>query len=301
MLVSDFYVVTTTSRRGSKYDDFFSQSISRSSELFPPGETFVNGVPVKSHKHPYPTCALNSETFTLPTINTSVQLPFAQCRPSKFGLRTLWASGSTLGLAPSETLSQTGSSLLKLLLEREIIQRPIFSLMLINGQEGILSIGGTAAKAVEMIVSQTETALDRLEGKETTKPLVAQKSKDLPPLVKRERTGKRIVTRQTYWEEGWVWNGVQGAEGWWQLLMRGVWVDGSRVLRNQAVVIDVSVLWPAFHNSFSDGGLISLWDYHRSTAHLFSPHHSRPKPSTPQYQVRARCRRLSRTSTSSHV
>lgn len=33
MLVSDFYVVTTTSRRGSKYDDFFSQSIGRSSSL----------------------------------------------------------------------------------------------------------------------------------------------------------------------------------------------------------------------------------------------------------------------------
>ena len=28
MLVSDFYVVTTTSRTGSKYDDFFSQSSS---------------------------------------------------------------------------------------------------------------------------------------------------------------------------------------------------------------------------------------------------------------------------------
>ena len=27
MLVSDFYVVTTTSRKGSKYDDFFSKSI----------------------------------------------------------------------------------------------------------------------------------------------------------------------------------------------------------------------------------------------------------------------------------
>lgn len=26
MLVSDFYVVTTTSRSGSKYDDFFSKS-----------------------------------------------------------------------------------------------------------------------------------------------------------------------------------------------------------------------------------------------------------------------------------
>ena len=28
MLVSDFYVVTTTSRSGSRFDDFFSESIS---------------------------------------------------------------------------------------------------------------------------------------------------------------------------------------------------------------------------------------------------------------------------------
>ena len=261
----------------------------------------IEAVAVKSHEHPYPTCALNSENFTFPTINMSVQLPFAQCRPSKFGLRTLWASGSTLGLAPSETLSQTGSSLLKLLLEKEIIQRPIFSLMLINGQEGILSIGGTAAKAVEMFVSQTETALDRLGGKETIKPLVAQKGKALPPLVRRDRTGKRVVTRQASWEDEWVWNGVQGAEGWWQLLMRGVWVDGSRVLRNQAAVIDVSVLSRALSHLSLDDGLILFLHYHRSTAHLFSPRHSRQKPSTPQSQVPARCRRLSRTSTSFHV
>lgn len=29
MLASDFYVVTTTSRRGSRYDDFFSQTVGR--------------------------------------------------------------------------------------------------------------------------------------------------------------------------------------------------------------------------------------------------------------------------------
>lgn len=27
MLVSDFYILATTSRKGSKYDDFFSQSV----------------------------------------------------------------------------------------------------------------------------------------------------------------------------------------------------------------------------------------------------------------------------------
>ena len=149
-----------------------------------------------------------------------------------------------MGLAPSENLSQTGSSFLKLLFDREVVRRPIFSLMLINGQEGVLSIGGTAARAIEMVVSQTEVELDQLGGKENAgKPKPKPKiEKELPPLAKRGRTGKGIVSRQADWEEGWAWNSVQGADGWWQLLMRGVWVDGSRVLRNQAVVIDVSAV-----------------------------------------------------------
>ena len=32
MLASDFYVVTTTSQSGSKYDDYFSQTNGRSTE-----------------------------------------------------------------------------------------------------------------------------------------------------------------------------------------------------------------------------------------------------------------------------
>ena len=112
--------------------------------------------------------------------------------------------------------------------------------MLINGQEGVLSIGGTAARAIEMVMSQTETDLDRLGGKEIAEKPKAKSEKVLPPLVKRGRTSKGIVSRQADWEEGFAWSGVQGADGWWQLLMQGVWVDGSRVLRNQAVVVDVS-------------------------------------------------------------
>ena len=127
-------------------------------------------------------------------------------------------------------------SLMKQLFEREVIQRPVFSLMLINGQDGVLSVGGTAASAIEMVVSQTENALNQLGG--TEKGDVAPIEK-LAPLVKRGRHGREVVTKREDWETGWVWTGVQGAEGWWQLLMQGVWVDGSKVLQNQAVVIDV--------------------------------------------------------------
>lgn len=220
MLVSDFYVVTTTSRKGSRYDDFFSQSAQ------------------KSLDRPYPTCYQHTDLFTLPAINDPLPLSFPYCRPSKFSRNTLGPSGSSLGLAPSEHLSQTGSiSLFKQLLEKEVIQHPIFSLMLINGQDGVLSVGGTAASTIEMVVSQTENALNQLDG--TEKGDVGPVEK-LAPLVKRSRHGKEVVTKREDWETGWVWTGVQGAEGWWQLLMRGVWVDGSKVLQNQAVVIDVS-------------------------------------------------------------
>lgn len=170
---------------------------------------------------------------------TSIPLSFAHCRPSKFSQHTLGASGSTLGLAPSEHLSQTGStSLLKQLLDKKAIQRPIFSLMLINGQRGVLSVGGTAASAIEMVVSQTKTELDRLGTVEKGNLTTANTGK---PLTKRGRTSKDVVPRQAEWEEGWSWNKVQGAEGWWQLLTQGLWVDGSKVLQNQAVVIDVRI------------------------------------------------------------
>ena len=179
--------------------------------------------------------------FHLPTINTSLPLSFAYCRPLKFSLATLRASGSTLGLAPSEHLSQIRStSILKQLLEKEAIQRPIFSLMLINGQEGVLSLGGTAAGAIERVELQTKAELDSLGAGERI--LAANPPKQLPELEKRGRTSKGIATREYDWSDSWAWSDVQGADGWWQVLMRGVWVDGSKVLNNQAVVVDVCTL-----------------------------------------------------------
>lgn len=199
----------------------------------------INMSTAKSLDQPYPNCLQPTDEFHLPTVNTSLPISFAYCRPQKFSLRTLSASGSILGLAPSEHLSQTHSaSLFKQLLDEETIQRPVFSLMLINGQEGVLSLGGTAASAIEMVEAQTKSELDSLGGHEEPEPQPVEKN---IPLEKRGRTSKGIATRQPDWQEGWAWSDVQGAEGWWQILMRGVWVDGSKVLTNQAVVIDVCV------------------------------------------------------------
>lgn len=235
MLTSDFYVIITTSRKGKKYDDLFSQTIGIFlSRAMKPKLTALP--PEKSFDHPYPTCTLPTDSFHLPTINSVVPLSFAYCRPSKFSVDTLGPSGSILGLAPSEHLRQTGStSLLKQLLAKGIIERPIFSLMLINGEQGVLSIGGTGARAVDLVEQQTKDELDYIgatgRGASPNEPNQA--------LVPRGMM-KRILDTRSDWEDGWKWSKVQGAEGWWQILMHGVWVDGSKVLQNQAAVIDVS-------------------------------------------------------------
>lgn len=219
MLTADFYVVLTTSRIGSKYDDLFSQTIT------------------KSYERPYPTCTLPTDSFHLPTINISIPLSFAYCRPSKFSLDTLGASGSALGLTPSEHLRQTKStSILEQLLQKQIIERPVFSLMLINGQEGVLSIGGTGARAVEMVEQQTKDELDHVSAVERGELTT---DFDGDNIIKRSMM-EPVFDTKTNWEEGWKWSQVQGAEGWWQVLMQGVWVDGSKVLHNQAAVIDIN-------------------------------------------------------------
>ena len=170
-------------------------------------------------------------------MNRSLPFSFAHCRPSKFSQGTLGPSGSMLGLASSEHLSQTGStSILKQLLDRKIIHRPVFSLMLINDHEGVLSIGGTAAGAARMVAAQTTADLDRLGAAERGEEAsLAGKT-----LTKRGRPVKEVAARQTDWETEWEWSEVRGADGWWQILMQSVWIDGGRVLTNQGVVIDVS-------------------------------------------------------------
>ncbi len=114
--------------------------------------------------------------------------------------------------------------------------------MLLNGHEGVLSVGGTGASAVQLVERQTMDELDRVGAVERGEIPPAPNSNGL---VKRGTRGpKGVVSRQADWEEGWTWNKVQGAEGWWQILMQAAWVDGSKVLKNQAAVIDViSFLW----------------------------------------------------------
>ena len=238
MLASDFYVVITTSRKGSRYDDLFSQTGGNFKYVQTPVITTNLRVAVKSYEQPFPSCSSPSDIFHLPTINESVPLSFTYCRPSKFSLATLGPSGSTLGLASSENLRQIKStSLLRQLLIKGVIQRPVFSLTLINGQEGILSVGGTSAKAIELVEQQTKAELDRAGAIQRGEiPINA----DIPSVLNKREIGEiETAGESDTWEKDWRWIKVQGAEGWWQILMQGVWVDGIKILRNQATVIDV--------------------------------------------------------------
>ncbi|KAL8853822.1 MAG: hypothetical protein Q9221_001293 [Calogaya cf. arnoldii] len=239
MLTSDFYVRHTTSHAGTRYDDLFSKSF------------------VKSNQHPYRSCTLPTDVFHLPTVGKTIALPFAYCRPLKGSQDTLQASGSMLGLAPSKNLRQIDTTfLLHQLLKERIIERPIFSLMLVSGNEGVLSIGGTSAQAAEMVSKQTAEQLDRAGAQEKINAFTAENGKTLEGgtnsldktsvpeekiiLHKRRDEAHGFRAKRAEWNDGWTWSKVQGAEGWWQTLMQGVWVGGSRVLQNQAVVIDIN-------------------------------------------------------------
>ncbi|KAL8969746.1 MAG: hypothetical protein Q9183_001852 [Haloplaca sp. 2 TL-2023] len=235
MLTSDFYVRHTSSHAGTRYDDLFSKSFQKSKE------------------HPHRSCTLPTDTFHLPSVGKQFPLPFAYCRPLRAARETLEASGSMLGLAPSKHLRQIDTPfLIHQLLGKGIVKRPVASLMLLSGHDGVLSIGGTGAKAAEMADRRTAAELDRAGAQEKIDAFIQENGKTLEggtnsldkdkARVFEEKTNlhKRERPVGSDWAEDWTWTSVQGAEGWWQTLMQGVWVGGRRILQNQAVVIDIN-------------------------------------------------------------
>ncbi|KAI9816332.1 MAG: hypothetical protein M1826_001867 [Phylliscum demangeonii] len=214
MLTSDFLVYSTTSHLGTSFTDIFSRTYETSSE------------------RPFPGCRLPTDLVHLPTTNASLRISFAYCRPSKSSARTLEASGALLGLAPSGSLSQTGTPSLSLqLLQQGAIRRSIWSILLINGQDGVFSVGGTSAEAVDLVQQEMDGELDRLGQMERSAAAAAADGKG-----KRAKRDEAPVLPSPAWQ----WNPVQGAAGWWQILMHGVWVEGRKVLKNQPVIMDVN-------------------------------------------------------------
>ncbi|KAF8858327.1 acid protease [Acephala macrosclerotiorum] len=209
MVTADFWILSTSSDKGSFFLDFNSKSY------------------VDSEKSlTFPTCRMPKDLIHLPTIHRSVAISFAHCRPSKQWIRSLLPSGAYLGLAPSTTLSQTKTiSLMPQLIDKQIIDTSVWSIMLVNGKEGIFSMGGTSVASVREVERETEDSLARLEYQNSEGGFTIN---DPPSQEDGDKSSE------------WKWMKVQGAEGWWQILMRGLWVDGVKVLDSQPVVLDVN-------------------------------------------------------------
>jgi hypothetical protein len=187
----------------------------------------------------FPTCREPKDIIHLPTIKRSVPIYFALCRPTKQWIRALLPSGAYLGLAPFTTLSQTKTvSLMPQLIEKNIIDTPVWSLVLINGKDGIFSIGGTSAPSLKQAKMETDHKLAQLGTDELKKDGVIS-----------PRSPAEIEMEAAISSHEWKWSKVQGAEGWWQILMRGIWVDGIKVLDNQPIVLDVSMLRLHIHHN----------------------------------------------------
>ncbi|KAH6676269.1 aspartic peptidase domain-containing protein [Halenospora varia] len=189
MLSADWWVVSTKSDKGSFFLDFNSK-------------TYVDSESPLS----FPTCRLPIDILHLFAI-----------RRTQWS-RALLPNGAYLGLAPSTHLSQLrGTSLMPQLIEREIIDRPMWSIVLLNSREGLFSMGGTAIATIKEIEKESESALLHNGGHEELK------------------RGEEFD-----WEGDWKWLKVQGSEGWWQISMDGIWVEGEKILRQQPIILDVN-------------------------------------------------------------
>ncbi len=186
--------------------------------------------------------------------------------------------------------SEPPPALLAQLVDQAAVKRNVWSLMLVNGHQGVLTLAGSSAAVVDNVERVAREELDRLgelergmarkgevetaftggevdmrvptsdnavddfgavvgEGNGGEEVLSADQM--IGPLRKRDLevndAKKRRVVDDTSAADipskgsiEWTWSKVQGAEGWWQTLMPGVWIDGRRVLKNQPVVLDVS-------------------------------------------------------------
>lgn len=135
-------------------------------------------------------------------------------------------SGTFLGLAPhAEPLARLSSSPLQAQLkERNIIQDTVWSVTLLDAEEGILSIGGTIAREVEEAKVRGEVELKHFGD----------------PIATSEWVNEQVDARLQFsmppdvlWHKHFKWTEVQGAAGWWTALMRGVWISGAKVTINQ--------------------------------------------------------------------
>ena len=121
------------------------------------------------------------------------------------------------------------------LIEKEIIDLPMWSLVLLNGQDGLFSMGGTPVATIREVEKETQ---DLLNGKKSEKQEITHEElKRSMQLEKRaaEYTPPTDESSSTAWK----WLKVRGSDGWWQIRLHGVWVEGTKIEYNQPAILDV--------------------------------------------------------------
>lgn len=186
----------------------------------------------------FPTCRRPTDILHLNTIDRMIPISFAHCRPAKQWIQALLPSGAYLGLAPAASLSQLNTtSLLPQLIEKGVVDTPLWALVLLNGQDGLFSLGGTPLASIRKVEKETQDLLS------------SQNPQEHEELKREEKLEERVgvydseVARDP--DHEWKWMDVRGIGGFWQIMMHGVWVDGVENVLNQPAVLDVYLPLPS--------------------------------------------------------
>jgi hypothetical protein len=159
-----------------------------------------------------------------------IKVNFAHCRPAQQWIQSLGPSGAYLGLAASSSLSQLKTtSLMAQLIEKGIIDLPMWSVVLLNGQDGLFSMGGTPIATIKEVAKETRELL--------SSQVTHEELKRSTPLEK--RIAEYTPSKEGDTNTDWKWLKVQGSDGWWQIQLHGIWVDGTKVIYNQPAILDV--------------------------------------------------------------
>lgn len=175
---------------------------------------------------PYPGCHQITDIYHTPNSDFSITISFAHCRPRKCWIDTLLPNGAYLGLAPS--LHQTKSPhLFQQLLENKVIEGAVWSIKISNANTGLLTIGPPTDEHSTRNLNHNEEELIKFG-------------------TKNELVGKGVrrhfieSTHINNWRNDWMWSKLNGPKGWWQLHMEGLWLDDSRILQDEEVILDVN-------------------------------------------------------------
>lgn len=96
-------------------------------------------------------------------------------------------------------------------------------------------------------MDEIEHALDNMGRYEKHVENEKKKKQDEESDIKHKRSlplsrhdDAKTIRSKRDWKDMFKWTPVEGADGWWQVLLAGVWVDGVKVLKNQPTIIDLS-------------------------------------------------------------